>query len=147
MTIIPAFIRRLFCKHASLTFVRNVYGDEIIACDYMRSIWKCQECGVVLHRADLHQPSAVAPASVSRRRSYASPPSAASDPISSSDIPMSMYGLPSHRSDPEPERFASSGGGDFGGGGASDSWGDSSSGSSDSCSSSSDSGSSSCSSD
>jgi len=140
-------MRRLFCRHASVTFVRNIYGDAIILSGYKRSIWKCQDCGAVLHRAELHKPLMAAPASVTPRRSYASQPSAASDHVPSGDVPMSMYGLSSHRSEPEPDRFVSGGGGDFGGGGASGSWGDSSSSSSDSCSSSSDSSSSSCSSD
>lgn len=35
---------KLRCKH-DLTFVRNIYGDEIIWTGYKRSIRKCSKCG------------------------------------------------------------------------------------------------------
>lgn len=38
------WIKRLFCKHEH-AFVRNIWGDEIIACGYKRSLWKCKRCG------------------------------------------------------------------------------------------------------
>ena len=37
-------IKRLFCKH-DYEFVRNIYGDEIIAAGYRRSWWRCKKCG------------------------------------------------------------------------------------------------------
>ena len=48
------FIRRLFCRH-KMEFKRNIYGDEIIAWGYKRSIWQCSKCGKVLaHDALIH---------------------------------------------------------------------------------------------
>lgn len=40
------FLRRLFCKH-EFEFVRNIHGDEIIGCDFMRSIGRCNRCGKI----------------------------------------------------------------------------------------------------
>jgi hypothetical protein len=40
------WIKRLFCKH-SFSFVRNIYGDEIIHSGWKRSVWKCDTCGKV----------------------------------------------------------------------------------------------------
>ena len=39
------WLKRLFCKHYKVIFVRNIYGDEIIEYGYKRSIWKCARCG------------------------------------------------------------------------------------------------------
>lgn len=49
-----AFIKRLFCKHYKLTFVRNIYGDEIIAFGWKRSLWKCHHCGALVPGDYLH---------------------------------------------------------------------------------------------
>jgi hypothetical protein len=49
-------IRRLFCRHADAEFIRNIYGDEIIASDYKRSIWHCSACGLQVFRDDLYTP-------------------------------------------------------------------------------------------
>lgn len=38
------FIKRIFCKHYKVLFVRNIYGDEINALN-CRSIWECAKCG------------------------------------------------------------------------------------------------------
>lgn len=48
------FIKRLFCTH-NFEFVRNIYGDEIIAWGYKRSVWKCLHCGKIQGRDDLHE--------------------------------------------------------------------------------------------
>ena len=37
-------IKMLFCRH-EWTFVRYLYGDEIIAHDYKRNEYKCRKCG------------------------------------------------------------------------------------------------------
>lgn len=47
-------IKRIFCKH-DLTFVRNIYGDEIIACGYKRSLWQCKKCGEFFYKDSLHK--------------------------------------------------------------------------------------------
>lgn len=47
------FLKRLFCRHR-LRFVRNIYGDEIISRGYKRSLWKCDECGKIVAKDDLH---------------------------------------------------------------------------------------------
>lgn len=47
-----AFLKRLFCRHSSIEFVRNIYGDEIIECGYKRSLWKCTHCGAVVLEKD-----------------------------------------------------------------------------------------------
>ncbi len=49
-----AFIKRLFCKHYKVTFVRNIYGDEIIAFGWKRSLWKCVKCGASVPGDYLH---------------------------------------------------------------------------------------------
>lgn len=48
------WIERLFCKH-DYAFVRNIWGDEIIACGYKRSLWKCEHCGKYQWREELVQ--------------------------------------------------------------------------------------------
>lgn len=40
------FVKRLFCPHKKLDFVRNIYGDEIIEYGWKRSIWRCAKCDV-----------------------------------------------------------------------------------------------------
>jgi hypothetical protein len=37
------FLNRLLCKH-DFEFVRNIYGDEIIAHGWKRSVWRCKTC-------------------------------------------------------------------------------------------------------
>ncbi len=49
-----AFIKRLFCKHYKVTFVRNIYGDEIIHFGWKRSLWKCVKCGACVPGDYLH---------------------------------------------------------------------------------------------
>lgn len=51
----PVFrlLRRLFCRHRSVTFVRNIYGAEIEFSGGMRSRWKCDRCGAVKWRREL----------------------------------------------------------------------------------------------
>lgn len=44
LTIMPNWMKRLFCKHKYI-FHRNIYGDEIICVGYKRSVWKCTKCG------------------------------------------------------------------------------------------------------
>ena len=51
-----SFIRRLFCRHTKgLTFVRNIYGDEINHVGGKRSSWLCNHCGEHVYLADLHE--------------------------------------------------------------------------------------------
>jgi len=40
------WFKQLFCKH-KWKFVRNIYGDEINACNGDRSWWKCEKCGLL----------------------------------------------------------------------------------------------------
>ena len=47
------FLKRLFCRH-DLVFVRNIYGDEIIERGWKRSLWKCNHCGAVVAKDELH---------------------------------------------------------------------------------------------
>ena len=52
------FFKRLFCRHQSgVSFVRNVYGDEINALGGYRSLWCCKRCGAVLREKLLNPPS------------------------------------------------------------------------------------------
>lgn len=48
-----AFIKRLFCKHYKVTFIRNVYGDEINDRN-CRSLWRCGKCGATVRCDHLH---------------------------------------------------------------------------------------------
>lgn len=52
------FIKRLLCNHSDLTFVRNLYGDQIIWAGYKRSEWKCQRCGAWVLKSALHDDAA-----------------------------------------------------------------------------------------
>lgn len=46
---------KLFCKHLDepLRFVKNLYGDQVIANCGFRSIWECPICGKQILRADV----------------------------------------------------------------------------------------------
>ena len=46
-------IKQLFCKH-EYKFVRNIYGDEIIASGWKRSMWRCEKCGKFKGKEELH---------------------------------------------------------------------------------------------
>lgn len=51
-------IRRIFCKHKNLIFVRNIYGDEInqISLKHTyRSIWVCEDCGKIIYKGELYE--------------------------------------------------------------------------------------------
>ena len=48
------WIKRLFCTH-TYEWDRNIHGDEIIACGWMRSVWRCAKCGHRQYRQDLHK--------------------------------------------------------------------------------------------
>lgn len=54
-----SFIKRLICKHESIEFIRNVYGDEIhfLSNDKItvRSIWKCKKCGKIIYKDRLNE--------------------------------------------------------------------------------------------
>lgn len=52
------FLKRLFCRH-ELEFVRNIYGDEIIERGWKRSLWRCQKCGAVVEKDELHNAKVV----------------------------------------------------------------------------------------
>ncbi len=47
------WLKRLLCRH-DLGFLRNIYGDEIIARGWKRSVWRCKNCGKTVDRDDLH---------------------------------------------------------------------------------------------
>lgn len=48
------FLKRLFCRH-QYVFKRNIYGDEIIAWGWKRSVWKCEQCGRLQGRNELNK--------------------------------------------------------------------------------------------
>jgi hypothetical protein len=48
-------LKRLLCKHKEQTFIRNIYGDEIIDCGYKRSVWRCTNCDAIIFADELHQ--------------------------------------------------------------------------------------------
>lgn len=50
------WIYRMFCGHNKTTFVRNIYGDEIIHENWNRSLWRCDYCGKILRSELLHKP-------------------------------------------------------------------------------------------
>ena len=45
----------LFCQHHELTFLRNIYGDEINLVGGMRSVWWCPDCGESIYQEELYQ--------------------------------------------------------------------------------------------
>jgi len=52
------FFKRLFCRQQRVvSFVRNVYGDEINVLGGCRSLWRCKRCGAVLREKLLNPPS------------------------------------------------------------------------------------------
>lgn len=51
-------IKRLLCKHEGRTFVRNLYGDQIIHAGYKRSEWRCIKCGAWVWEDALHKEEA-----------------------------------------------------------------------------------------
>lgn len=48
------WIKRLFCKH-EYEFLCNIYGDEVIWCNWHRSVWRCKKCGALVYRDNLHE--------------------------------------------------------------------------------------------
>lgn len=42
---LQVLFNRVVCGHRRTTFVRNIYGDEIIEYGWKRSIHKCDHCG------------------------------------------------------------------------------------------------------
>ena len=56
MMRIVELLRRLFCRHRDLVFVRNIYGDEIVHSGrFKRSWWQCQRCGARKSKPELHK--------------------------------------------------------------------------------------------
>lgn len=55
MNKLRGFFQRLFCRHQSAAFMRNIHGDEINLCGGKRSVWRCTACGVITLRDELHQ--------------------------------------------------------------------------------------------
>ena len=52
-------LRQLWCflnGHAEFKFIRNIYGDEIIARNWMRSEYRCLKCGAYKLCPDLKEP-------------------------------------------------------------------------------------------
>jgi len=58
------FLKWLFCRHKKLTFVRNIYGDEINAAGGCRSWWKCDNCDQYILKGALHDGTDSKPPSV-----------------------------------------------------------------------------------
>lgn len=51
------WLKRILCRHkGEREFIRNIYGDEIIHCNWKRSWWRCTECGARVLRDELHTP-------------------------------------------------------------------------------------------
>ncbi len=48
-------LKQLFCKHRHTTFLRNIYGDEIIHTNYARSIGICDNCGKKIYYDSLYK--------------------------------------------------------------------------------------------
>ena len=51
---IRRFWQRCFCRHQVMTFVRNLYGDEINHNGGKRSLWRCNVCGATIGHYLLH---------------------------------------------------------------------------------------------
>lgn len=47
------WLRKLFCRHPDLRFVRNIYGDVINECGGKRSVYKCADCGRYVYKNEL----------------------------------------------------------------------------------------------
>lgn len=47
------WLKRLLCKHKSLNWIRNIYGDEIILRGYKRSAWRCEHCDKIFYKNKL----------------------------------------------------------------------------------------------
>lgn len=53
------WLKRLFCLHrGGLSFVRNIYGDEIYEWGFKRSLWRCKRCGAAVPMDMLNVPPA-----------------------------------------------------------------------------------------
>lgn len=52
--MILRLIRRLLCKHQSLEFYFNIYGDHIIYSGDKRSCWRCNDCGKYVYSEKLN---------------------------------------------------------------------------------------------
>jgi hypothetical protein len=47
LVMLKEFLKRLFCRHKNIYFIRNIYGDEINQVSdskTYRSWWKCADC-------------------------------------------------------------------------------------------------------
>jgi hypothetical protein len=53
LKFILGLIKRLFCTHKTIKFVRNIYGDEILLAGYKRSLWKCEKCNGYIGKHEL----------------------------------------------------------------------------------------------
>ena len=47
------WLKRLFCKHKNLVFIRTLYGDEVIEYGWKRSAWKCTDCNAIVFKDKL----------------------------------------------------------------------------------------------
>lgn len=55
-TKVAAFFSRLFCRHeGTLSFVRNIHGDEINHLGGRRSEWKCSHCDRYVYKWELNR--------------------------------------------------------------------------------------------
>ncbi len=51
------WIKRVFCKHCNVEFVRNIYGDEInhvSLSKVYRSWWRCVDCNASILKPELY---------------------------------------------------------------------------------------------
>lgn len=56
--LLKTFYKRgkmLLCNHSSYSFIRNIYGDEIREKGYMRSMWRCNHCNMILYKRFLNE--------------------------------------------------------------------------------------------
>jgi uncharacterized membrane protein YgcG len=95
------FIKRLFCHHTDATFVRNIYGDEIIRWGYKRSLWRCTKCGQLHAKDGLHHEPRAAQSTSPRMRPPAppNPPRTTVAPARSSLAPTAANSTPASTED------------------------------------------------
>ena len=48
------WLDKLWCKHESQKFIRNIHGDEINLAGGKRSLWICNKCGKPVFHDKLH---------------------------------------------------------------------------------------------
>lgn len=76
--MLVAYLRAQLCEHKRQVWVRNIYGDEINACNGKRSLWACKDCGKRFLRDSLEfelgEPSKLNPMDYAERWNSVSEP-------------------------------------------------------------------------